>query len=152
MPFDYSFLFFCAHLFKEKKDVKKIRTHMDIVLFIVSRVCHICLSVIIRNWRSAISPYYRITFLVARLLAFMTFFYSFLFFLLSFFLSCTKVHSAVAERSLFIYIRWQTMELVLLHSTYWGFSLFVLYLLLLLLVVVLVNEKYRRLLFFSFLL
>jgi hypothetical protein len=119
---------------------------MVLYIYFVSRVYYICLSVIIRNWRSAISAYYRITFLVARLPAFMTFFHSLDFF----FLSCTKVHPDVAaavERSLFIYIWWRTLELFLLRSLYTSFSIFVLYLLLLgllLLLVVKVNEKDRR--------
>jgi len=94
-------------IYYKKKKLWQNDSDIYTVLFIVSRVYYICLSVIIRNWRSAISAYYRITFLVARLLAFMTFFYSLDFF--SFFLSCTKVHPAVAavaaECSLFIHIR-----------------------------------------------
>jgi hypothetical protein len=117
----------------------------------VSRVYYIRLSVTIRNWRSAISAYYRITFLGPRLLAFMTFFYSLDFFLS--FLHKSSSCCAAAERSLFIHIRWQTMEFFPLYSTYRSFSLFVLYLpfllLLLLLVVVIVNENYRRLFFFT---
>jgi hypothetical protein len=121
---------------------------MYIVPCIVSRVYYICLSVIIRNWRSAISAYYRITSLVARLLAFMTFFYSLDFF--SFFLAqkfillllLLNVHCS------FIYVgeRWNFFS----HMQHIeDFLFFILYLPLFLFVVI-VNANYRRLLLFYY--